>query len=457
VLLALIPAASRSLAAPESPVASSTASSSPASTTVISPASPIKHVVIIYQENHTFDDVLGAVCESPDRVTPCNGYTGPVTFEDGITAENVVQPDLVPNVAHGPRGQRHGIDNEWDHIAGCTEAPYMCVSHVDPAAIPNLALWADTYTISDTTFAAGDASSFGAHVTLGAGTIDEFHGTNPVNSRTGAEPHYGWGCPSNKDALWGEGSRSELTFEPTCIPNRQGKGAYRATRVPHVPSIMERMEQAGHTWHIYEGDSETEPTMGIWSICSYFSWCWRNRWDLEHESSRADFVDAAEGGKLPDLSILIPTTGGISQHNFSSMSKGDNYLGDMVGAVMDGPDWNSTAIFITYDDCGCFYDHVVPPKDLGLRNPMVIISPWAKPQGVDSTRAVQPYSMLSFTQHLFDLRPLTDNVTDAYDYANAFDFSQQPLSGVPVQHTRVARSVLREAKRLEPLVENDPT
>src|SRR4051794_22394305 len=60
--------------------------------------SPIKHVVVIYQENHTFDDVLGAVCES--RTVPCNGYTGPVTFADGKTATNYVQLDIVPNIGH---------------------------------------------------------------------------------------------------------------------------------------------------------------------------------------------------------------------------------------------------------------------------------------------------------------------------------------------------------------------
>src|SRR4051794_9783709 len=88
------------------------------------------------------------------------------------------------------------------------------------------------------------------------------------------------------------------------------------------------------------------------------------------------------------------------------------------------------AIFITYDDCGCFYDHVRPPKGLGIRNPMVIVSPWAKHRGTDSNVAVQPYSMLAFTVHTFGLKRLTPFVTRAYDYADSFDFSQQPLGGV---------------------------
>src|SRR5690349_978347 len=75
--------------------------------------SRIQHVVIIYQENHTFDDVLGVVCGQ--RSTPCNGYTGPVTFADGITVPNREQPDMVPLVMHEPPAQRHALRNQWDH------------------------------------------------------------------------------------------------------------------------------------------------------------------------------------------------------------------------------------------------------------------------------------------------------------------------------------------------------
>ena len=88
---------------------------------------------------------------------------------------------------------------------------------------------------------------------------------------------------------------------------------------------------------------------------------------------------------------------------------------------------------------------------------MVIVSPWARPQGTDSTPAIQPYSALAFVQHVFDLPPLSKEVTRAYDYANSFDFTQEPLSGVPRFHTRVPKSERREIARLLPLVRNDPT
>jgi len=413
---------------------------------VIAPATPIENVVILYQENHTFDDVLGAVCET--RANPCDGFIGPVTFKSGRTAENVVQPDLIPEVKHDPQSQRLGLTNQWDRIEGCRKAPYFCVSHVPPENIPNLASYANTFTVSDATFAAGKAASFVAHVSLGAGTYNGFEGSNPSPGL--------WGCEAENDALWG--LSRPFTLQPTCTPDQAGAGPYRPSEVPYVPTIMELMEQAGLSWHIYEGQrSQSTPHLSNFSVCPFFWWCYDNRFTLEYNSSSQEFLRAAEDGTLPNLSILIPDFR-VSQHNNVSMAKGDNYIGEMVSAVMNGPNWNSTAIFITYDDCGCFYDHVVPPsRKMGLRNPMVIVSPWARPQGTDSTPAIQPYSALAFVQHVFDLPPLSKEVTRAYDYANSFDFTQEPLSGVPRFHTRVPKSERREIARLLPLVRNDPT
>src|SRR5262245_55555285 len=82
------------------PVVSGSAAATPSPRT---PENAIQHVVLIYQENHSFDNVLGAVCQT--RNSPCDGYTGPVTLADGITAPNIVQPDIVPDVQHNPDSQ----------------------------------------------------------------------------------------------------------------------------------------------------------------------------------------------------------------------------------------------------------------------------------------------------------------------------------------------------------------
>jgi phospholipase C len=411
-------------------------------------SSPIKHVVVIYQENHTFDDVLGAVCQT--RSTPCNGFTGRVTFADGVTAQNKVEPDFVPGVAHSPAAQRQALGNNWDRIRGCASASnYACIAHFERSGIPNLAALADKFGVSDATYAVGDDMSFAAHVELAAGTDAGFYGTNPVTSTTGAAPLAGWGCPSQKDAKWGVGFQPSLTFEPSCIPLPDGSGAYRATRVPYVPTIMEKLERAGLSWHLYEGPKSNSPSPSVWNFCSYIAWCQLNRNNPNTSSSYDDFKTDATNGTLPSVSFLSGE-GATSQHNQTSMLRGDNYIGSMVNALMNGPQWNSTAIFVTWDDCGCFYDHVKPPSRLGLRNPMVIVSPWVKPTSTDSTTAIQPYSVLSFIDHNFGLANLTPAVGAAYDYSNSFDFTQTPLTPARMIHSHIAAATkVRVARYLD--------
>ena len=123
---------------------------------------------------------------------------------------------------------------------------------------------------------------------------------------------------------------------------------------------------------------------------------------------------------------------------------------------MSNPDeWKSTAIFITYDDCGCFYDHVPPPKGMGVRLPMVIISPFAKAGYVDSTIASFA-SILAFTERIYGLRPLNKVDGNAYDYFKSFDFGQHPLPAISLpQHTVPRRSLL--FMRTHPPNPNDPT
>ena len=110
------------------------------------------------------------------------------------------------------------------------------------------------------------------------------------------------------------------------------------------------------------------------------------------------------------------------------MALGDNWIGSVVSAIENGPDWNSTAIFITYDDCGCFYDHVAPPVNgWGIREPMVIVSPYAKPGYTDTTHTTFS-GILAYTEHIFGLSPLGENDAQAYDFHNAFNYSQAPLA-----------------------------
>ena len=113
------------------------------------------------------------------------------------------------------------------------------------------------------------------------------------------------------------------------------------------------------------------------------------------------------------------------------MTAGDNWLGQVASAVMNGPEWRSTALFITWDDCGCFYDQVAPGTNpdgtpQGPRVPLVIVSPYAKQSYTDTTPTTFA-GILAYTEHIFKLAPLGPNDAQAYPFTNAFNYSQRPL------------------------------
>ena len=465
VLMTMLAGGSLLTAAVEAP-------GSPAHAAAAPTATPIEHVVVIYQENHTFDEVLGAVCRQ--REIPCNaldatgsptdlplGMKRPVRLADGTVVTNAVARDIVPLVAHSPNAQRFGIANEWDRIRHCgAAANYRCITHYVPSQIPNLNALADTFAVSDATFAAGRAASFGAHVEIGAGTDDGFLGYNPVHSSTGAPVGEGWGCPSNRDTRWSASPSSTFSLEPSCVPETDGSGAYRPTPVHSVPSIMQQLESAGLTWKIYNGTADQAPYAdGFWNFCTYFAWCWDHRQTKHYNPATAAIKSDAAHGTLPSVAF-VPASTGTSQHNGTSMAQGDNYIGSLMTALQSSPEWSSTAVFITYDDCGCFYDHVRPPAGLGLRNPMVIASPWVKPASTDSTTAVQPYSMLAFIDSNFGLPPLTRQVRNAYDYANAFNFSaaSPPTTAFPtIVHQHISAAIKEQVRQYNRTHRDDVT
>jgi phospholipase C len=112
------------------------------------------------------------------------------------------------------------------------------------------------------------------------------------------------------------------------------------------------------------------------------------------------------------------------------MTACDNYIGQLVQAVENSPDWSSTAVFITFDDFGGFYDQVPPGTDpdfvqQGPRSPLIIVSPYAKAGYTDTTRTTFA-GILAYTEHTFGLGALGPNDNYAYAFSNAFNYSQVP-------------------------------
>jgi phospholipase C len=157
-----------------------------------------------------------------------------------------------------------------------------------------------------------------------------------------------------------------------------------------------------------------------------------------------EYYRAAQSGNLPSVSWIMPGRG-FSEHPPQSIAPGQAFVTRLVNAAMQGPDWNSTAIFLAWDDWGGFYDHVPPlkvdPWGYGLRVPGILISPWAK-QGTIDHQDLSFDAYLKLIEDRFltgnrldpktdgrpDSRPsVRENAPQLGDLTNEFDFNQKPL------------------------------
>src|SRR4051794_40755865 len=218
----------------------------------------IRHVVVIYQENHSFDNVFGRYCIRSGR---CDG-TRMGKLRGGSPIRLRTSPDLVPEVGHTGTGQTRAIDggkmDGWTTLQGCDEQQnYGCLTQFSPSQIPNLTGLARHFAMSDRTFYMDNVATWGAHLELVTGTLDGFLG---VRRPEGPSPPdgAGWGCDSGMDAGWRPDPAGQASSVPACVPDYgldPGRypygGAYRPTPVQHVPTLMDQLDSAGRSWRLY--------------------------------------------------------------------------------------------------------------------------------------------------------------------------------------------------------------
>jgi phospholipase C len=428
---------------------------------------PIKHIVVIYLENQSFDSMLGFWCDDHPARCPLGGMPSSVTLSNGVSVTPSVAPDTVPNVQHNVYSQEVAIDggrmDGWENIPqrDCDAASgYACISGYQPRQIPNIASLAQTYWISDHTFSLGDSPSYGGHISIVAASQDNFTGDIPTDD-PGVTPANGWGCDSNRVAPW-INAKGTTQMVPSCIPDYlpglKFGGAFEHTPVKHIPTIMDRLQKAGLSWKLY-GATYTQDGY-VWSICPIFADCLDTSQDANLVPD-TEFVTDAKAGQLPSFSIVTP--GGVNYlngcHNEMSITACDNWVGQLVSAIEQGGDWSSSAVFITWDDCGCFYDQVPPGTNpdgsfQGPRVPMIIVSPYAIPHHTDNN-ATTFTGILAYTEHIFGLTPLGLNDAQAYDYSKAFNYSQKPLKPIRMVHRPLPASAKRI--RLTKALLDDPT
>lgn len=411
---------------------------------------PIRHVVILYLENHSFNSLFGFWCDSHHRRCPDGGMPPTVTLSNGAVVKPSDLPDVPPVVKHTVASQLAAIHggkmNGWQHINGCHGPQYQCISGYRPSSEPNLIALAKKFAISDHTFSMSDSPSWGGHLYVAMASLDGFLGNTPQPDKKLHLHGPGWGCDSGRLALWQPPGGGRIREVPACVPDPAlhipNGGAFRPTPVKHASTIMDRLSAAGLSWRIYGATLHSQGY--YWSICPSLADCLDTSQVRNLVPDGRFFANAAKG-KLPNFSIITPGGKyvGDSEHNGFSNTAGDNWLGQITSAVMKSPEWKSTALFITWDDCGCFYDQVPPGVNpdgtqQGPRAPLLIVSPYAKPSYTD-TRATTFAGILAYVEKNFGLTPLGVNDAAAYPFKQAFDYNQAPLKPIPMVNRPVPR------------------
>ena len=436
-------------------VNSKSTSISPTSTTspqIMMARSKIKHVIIIMQENRSFDHYFGTF-PGADGIPMKNGIPT-VCADDPVTGQ-CIKPFHDPGLINygGPHGYsaavtdidsgkmdgfiRSLIEGQKKYCAdpqtpGCSRGslgPDVMGWH-DAREIPNYWAYAQNFVLHDHMFEPSASWSLPAHLYLVSGWSascsdpddamtckDDI--ANPPQAKTGS---------TKEDYAW-----TDLTYllhkykvtwayyltegvEPDCENDQMF--CIKQPLALDVPSIM-------------------NPLVNFTTV--------HDDGQLNHIQPTTKFYQALSNGTLPSVSWIIPEYAD-SDHPANSISAGQDYVTSLINAVMESPEWDSTVIFLAWDDWGGFYDHVVPPtvdkNGYGLRVPSLVISPYAKKGYIDhQTLSFDAY--LKFIEDIFmneqRIDPKTDGRPDSRstvrenspllgDLLNDLDFSQQPLA-----------------------------
>jgi phospholipase C len=368
---------------------------------------PITHIVIIDKENRSFDQYFGTFPGADGTTTGL--------LPNGQRVHLIHAPDhLLLDIAHAGTAARRAIDgglmDRFDTLAGAIQnGKDVAMSQFYRQDIPAYWAYASRFTLDDHFFSTIAGPSFPNHlVTVAAQSANT--DDNPQNNGKPA-----WGCDSGP-----------LTQVDQINP-RTGAHHY-VFPCFNIRTITDEMDQAGVSWKYYSPPPFHSGY--IWNALDAIRHIrYSNIWST-HVTNDQTFIPDALHNRLPAVSWLV-TKQLYSEHPPHSVCAGENWTVKVLNAIMRSPEWAHTAVFLTWDDFGGFYDHVPPPRfnllALGPRVPTIVISPYARAHYVD--HATYDFSsILRYIEDKFGLGRLTAYDRRAKSIVGSFDFKQTPLA-----------------------------
>jgi uncharacterized repeat protein (TIGR01451 family) len=456
----------------------------------------IDHVVIIFQENRTPDNLFQGLCAANSGVPGCDPTgVNPAQYDiasSGLTSSGATLP-LTPvagglittyDLGHGHYSFLEACDyqpstntckmdgadkNQCNPSQNCPANPeyqYVPASDVQPYLT-----MAQTYTFGDHTFQTNQGPSFPAHQYIISGTsavcvpgaTDCPGGTtstfsvadNPNNNIARPDGTFWAGClaplGSTIDTI--DTSKASPETAETKVTQINTNGVLTGLCYEH-PTLTDLLDAASLSWKYYApsaGSIWTAPDAiqhmcvptsadGMFddTVCSGADWTATNP-NVVIEGSGAQILTDISNGQLADVSWVIPA-GQNSDHADNSTDNGPSWVAAIVNAIGQDPQyWGNTAIIVAWDDWGGWYDHVPPPNirdsyEYGFRIPLIVISAFAKPAYI--SHVTHDFgSILNFIEGSFRLGFIGSGTyadSRSDDLSDCFNFNQLPLLFTPI-------------------------
>ncbi|HEY1654038.1 MAG TPA: alkaline phosphatase family protein [Candidatus Tumulicola sp.] len=382
-----------------------------------------KHIVIMIQENRTFDNLF-ATFPGADGTTvgkTHDGGTLPLLKEPLVP-----NPDLSPS--NGYQGDwivayNGGRMNAFDLLRVEGHPGSYLYRYVDPAQIQPYWTLAKSYVLADHMFQTEGSGSYTAHQDLIAGgtMIDDTHALIDFPN---VLP---WGCDSPP------GTTTKLIDAANHISK---PGPFPCLK---YQTLRDTLDAKGLTWRYYAPKvNGGDPGGQLWSAFdSIRAVRYGPEWGTNVVWPETTVFQDIDRDSLPDVSWVIPDFQN-SDHPGGGSDTGPSWVAQVVNAIGKSPAWKDTAIVVVWDDWGGWYDHVSPPKPLtygglGSRVPMLVISPFAK-KGYVMHAQYEFGSIIKLVEENWDLPSLgTTDVRAASFLNDAFDFGQIPRAFATVK------------------------
>jgi phospholipase C len=420
--------------------------------------SRLEHIVVIYLENHSFDNLFGkfpgadGLAKAGRRAAQVDKdgrpyKTLPPVLDASATPpqadsrfptdlpnrpfpiDKYMSPEMkTPDLVHRYYQEQAQIDGgKMDKFVAYTNAGGLVMGYQDGS---KLALWsyARQYTLADHFF----------HAAIGGSFLNHFWTICACTPRFDEAPE------SVRAKFDGAG---KLVKDGAVTPDGFAVNTIYTVYSPHPAStpqaellppqtmrtIGDALSEKGVSWAWYSGgwndalagkaDSRFQYHHQVFAYFEKYGDGAPAR--QEHLKDETDLMAALDGGTLPAVVFWKPI-GEFNEHpGYTDTLSGDRHVADVVDKIRKSRMWRSTAIIVTYDENGGFWDHVPPPKGdrwgPGVRVPTVIISPFARRHYVDHTR-YDTTSILKLIETRFGLPPLGERDAKAANLLNAFDF-----------------------------------